>query len=254
VEAGATDARHRERVDGHEGATERWVLFDLDGTLFDYDASANDAVAATLADVGVQPSDALLASYARINDRHWQALERGETTAARLRLERWQDLFEEFGIEGIDVAPLSERYLGNLAASSHLIDGAVEVVATIAARHPVGYITNGLADVQRPRLEASPLAGYASATVISDEIGVAKPHPAIFEAALEQLGDPPRDRVTMVGDNLAADIGGAAQLGLETVWYTPTDPASPPPGGPVPTHRISDLRALPPILGISSAG
>jgi YjjG family noncanonical pyrimidine nucleotidase len=239
---------------GGAQVADRWVLFDLDGTLFDYAESANGAVAATLADVGVEPSDALIASYARINDRHWQALERGETTAARLRLERWQELFAEHGIDGIDVAPLSERYLGHLAASSHLIDGAVEVVATIAAQHPVGYITNGLADVQRPRLEASPLAVYASATVISDEIGVAKPHPAIFQAALEQLGDPPPDRVTMVGDNLAADIGGAAQLGMETVWYTPNDPATPPPGGPVPTHRISDLRELPPLLGLPDAG
>ena len=229
---------------------ERWVLFDLDGTLFDYAASAREAVAATLVDAGLRPTPDVLASYSRINDRHWQALERGETTAARLRIERWEELFTDHGLDGVDIPALSERYLHHLAARSHLIDGAEEVVEVVAARFPVAFITNGLADVQRPRLEGSPFASYSEVTVISDEVGVAKPDPAIFEAALEVLGGPQPEQVTMVGDNLEADIGGAAKLGMETVWFAPPG-AAPEPGGPVPTHRITDLRDLPPLLGIA---
>ncbi len=227
---------------------DRWVLFDLDGTLFDYHAAEGAAVAATLRDAGLEPDEEVVASYRRINTRHWQALERGETTAARLRSERWIETLAEHGVDGVDIAALSERYLGHLAAGGQLLDGAIEVVDAVAARYPIAYITNGLADVQRPRLEASPIARHAEVTIISDEVGVAKPHPAIFEAALRGLGDPPRDRVVMVGDNLVADIGGAASLGLQTVWLA--DPSAPAPAAddPQPTHRIADIRELPALL------
>jgi len=229
---------------------ERWVLFDLDGTLFDYDAAAEAAVAQTLRDAGLQPREGLFAAYARINARHWQALERGETTAARLRLERWEEVLAEQGVDDVDIPALSERYLDHLAAGSQLLDGAEEVVAAVAARHPIAYITNGLADVQRPRLAGSPLARYTEVAVISDEVGFAKPHPAIFEAALQGLGDPPRERVTMVGDNLAADIAGAAQLGMSTVWLASPDVPGPDGDLAPPTHRIADIRELPALLGV----
>lgn len=232
---------------------DQWVLFDLDGTLFDYNASEAAAVAATLSDAGLEPTDEVVATYRRVNTRHWQALERGETTAARLRRERWEEVLAEHGATGIDPATLSERYLVHLSAGHHLLDGAEEVVAAVAARYPIAYLTNGLADVQRPRLEASPLTSYAEVVVISDEVGVAKPHPAIFEAALRGLGDPPRERVTMVGDNLVADIGGAAALGMATIWLADGDVADPGPGDPVPMHRISELREVPPVLGIGAA-
>lgn len=229
---------------------DRWVLFDLDGTLFDYDAAAESAVAATLRDAGLEPSEELFAAYARINARHWVALERGETTAARLRLERWEELLAEFDVEGVDIPRLSERYLIHLAAGSQLIEGAEQVVAAVAAHHPIAYITNGLADVQRPRLAASPLAGYTEVAVISDEVGFAKPHRAIFEAALAGLGDPPAERVTMVGDNLTADIGGAARLGMTTVWLAGPDIGAPTDDVFPPTHRIADIRELPAVLGL----
>jgi YjjG family noncanonical pyrimidine nucleotidase len=229
----------------------RWVLFDLDGTLFDYDTSEREAVAATLADAGVDPTDEVIGTYRRINARHWQALERGETTAARLRRERWEEVLGEHGIAGVDVDGLAERYLGHLAAGSHLVEGAVEVVAAVADAYPVAYITNGLADVQRPRIDASPLAAYTDVMIISDEVGVAKPHPAIFEAALDGLGAPPRDRAIMVGDNLVADIGGAAQIGMQTVWLAGPDVPMPQVDAVVPTHRITDLRQLPGLLGLT---
>ena len=98
--------------------------------------------------------------------------------------------------------------------------------------------------MQRPRLDASPLGPYAELTVISDEIGVAKPHPEIFEAALRGLGDPPRSQVIMVGDNLVADIGGAANVGLETVWLADPTVADPARNEPQPTYRIAELREL----------
>ncbi len=57
--------------------------------------------------------------------------------------------------------------------------------------------------------------------VVSDEVGVAKPHPKIFDAAFELAGHPPRDRVAIVGDSLTSDMAGGRAYGITTVWVNP---------------------------------
>ena len=121
------------------------------------------------------------------------------------------------------------------------------MVAEVAATHRIAYITNGLDNVQRPRLEASPLAEHAAVVVISDEVGVAKPHAGIFDIAFERMGTPDRSDVTLVGDSLTADIAGGAAYGVSTIWYAPPAVADPASEGPSPTHRITHLRELPSI-------
>lgn len=225
-----------------------WVLFDLDGTLFDYDRSEAAAVTATLADADVTATDEVVAVYREVNAVHWRRREAGETTPRRLRVERWQDTFATLGLPPPpDVAWLAERYVGHLATGAHLLDHAVDTVRAVARNHRVGYLTNGLADVQRPRLAASPLGDLAEVTIISDEVGAAKPGPAIFDAAFAAMGDPPREAVTVVGDSLTADIAGAVAYGLRSVWFAP-DHDRVPPGAPQPDHHIRHLSELPPLL------
>lgn len=227
-----------------------WALFDLDDTLLDYTAAERTAVLATLADAGLPASEALVAAYRSINARHWRRLEQGRTTPGRLRVDRWHELLAEHGAHGhVDPQLLAERYLHHLAAGSQLVDGAVEVVHRVARTRRVAFISNGLADVQRPRLEASALADASEVLVISDEVGAAKPDPAIFDAAFARMGDPAREAVTLIGDSLTSDIAGGVAYGIETVWVAAPEAADPEAGSPPPTHRIGRLRDLPPLLG-----
>jgi HAD superfamily hydrolase (TIGR01509 family) len=72
-----------------------------------------------------------------------------------------------------------------------------------------------------PILERQGIAGRVDAIVLSSEIGKRKPHPAIFERALAELGTEPSDAV-FVGDRLDADILGASRVGMTTVqalWF-----------------------------------
>ncbi len=227
---------------------ERWVLFDLDGTLLDYAAAETAAVSATLARAGLPVSEALLADYRQVNRRHWEALERGETTAAQLRLDRWRDLLAAHRAQAVDVAELAEHYLGDLAAGAQVLEGAHEVVDDLAETFSIAYITNGLADVQRPRLRASGLSDHAEVVIISDEVGAAKPAPEIFDAAFEAMGRPQRTDVALVGDSLTADIAGGRDYGLRTVWVADPDEPDPTVDAPRPDHRIGHLRELPPLL------
>ena len=236
---------------GRVGGQCPWVLLDLDGTVLDYDRAEEEAVRRTLAGAGLPAGGDMVGRYRRVNARHWSALERGATTAVRLRTERWAELLAETvpdRADDVDVVALASAYVANLAAGAYLLPDASEVVAELAGTHRIAYITNGLADVQRPRLAASALADLGEVLIISDEVGAAKPDAAIFAAALNAMGEPDPRRVTMVGDSLSADIAGGRAAGLPTVWVTP--PEQPDPTDPAlrPDHRITAIGELPGVL------
>lgn len=230
-----------------------WVLFDLDGTLLDYAAAEAAALEATLIAAGLEASPEVAADYRRINAGHWAALERGETTPEQLRLARWQELLAEHGLLDRDPSGIADTYIRHLAAGSQLVEDADEVMADLARDHQLALITNGLADVQRPRIEAAGMTAYTSVLVISDEVGAAKPDAAIFDVAFEAMGGPSPGEVLMVGDSLTSDIAGGHAYGLDTVWFNPEGgrnarPEDVLPDGVRPVWEISRLTELPTIV------
>jgi len=142
-------------------------------------------------------------------------------------------------------AAFSTIYLRHLARASHLIEGAREIVPALQAKYRLALITNGLRDVQRPRLAGSAIGDCFAEVIISEEVGAAKPDPAIFDAAFERLGRPPRTNVLVIGDSLSSDIAGARGYGLDTCWYNPTGTARPADAtSTYEIHHLSELARL----------
>jgi putative hydrolase of the HAD superfamily len=84
-------------------------------------------------------------------------------------------------------------------------------------------------------LERMGVAERLDVAVFSSEVGLRKPHPRIFEHALGRLGVAARDAL-FVGDDLLADVGGAAGVGMRTVqalWFRADDR----PDAPRPDYR-----------------
>lgn len=71
-------------------------------------------------------------------------------------------------------------------------------------------------DLLLPDLEAHHLLPWFDAVVVSHDLGYGKPHPAIFEQALERVGAAPREAV-MIGDTPAIDVAGAKAAGMPAV-------------------------------------
>lgn len=197
-----------------------WILFDADNTLFDFDRAEAQALVETFSDRGLAFQADYASLYKRINAEIWGEFELGQITSTRLRAERFERLFRAAGIEG-DAQAFSRAYLPNLAKGSQLIQGAEELVRDLRGTYRLGLVTNGLTDVQRPRLQASAIADCFEVVVVSDEIGVQKPEAGFFEVAFEQMGQPPRSEVLLVGDSLSSDIQGGNGYGLHTCWYNP---------------------------------
>ncbi len=221
----------------------RWLLFDADNTLFDYDKAEAAALANSFQQFGLDFDQATGAQYRTINAQIWHDYELGHITQQDLRAERFRRLFTAVHLT-VDAEAFSRQYLVNLSQAGHLLDGAETLLRRLAASYHIAIITNGIASVQRPRLTASPIHDLVEAFVISEEVGVAKPDPAIFDVAFARMGQPAKAKVLIIGDSLSSDMQGGLNYGIDTCWY---NPAGKPASLPV-TYTIRRLDELLNIL------
>jgi 2-haloacid dehalogenase len=198
----------------------KWLLFDADGTLFDYDGAEAAALERTFEQVGLGFEPDYVAGYRQINKQIWLEFEQGTISQQRLRTRRFELLFEAAGIDS-DPGAFGARYLRTLAEASQLVDGAEEIVKRLYGKAGLMIITNGLKDVQRPRLARSMIGGYFADVVISEEVGAAKPDGRIFDVAFAKMRHPKKQDVLMVGDSLTSDIKGGSDYGIDTCWFNP---------------------------------
>ena len=219
----------------------QWLLFDADGTLFDFERAEGQALEQAFGQIGVTFNPGYLATYQRINLALWQAVERGEIQPIVVKLKRFQLLLEAIGIASSAV-DLSANYLECLAACSELIEDASEVVQALHGKYRIAILTNGLQVVQRGRLARSVIRDHIADMIISEEIGHAKPAKEFFDIALSRLGNPSKRDVLMIGDGWNSDILGAVNYGIDACWYNPAK--KPRPTNLEITREIASLREL----------
>ncbi len=198
----------------------QWLLFDADGTLFDYDKAEANALQKTFLAFDFEFTKHYARAYREINAQIWLAFENGEITQGELRTERFERLSKVVGVD-FDPNKFSQKYLQFLGDGHYLLDGAEEVLAELEGQVDLMLITNGLKDVQRARLSQSTIQDYFSDVIISEEVGAAKPDARIFEVAFDKMGNPDKAEVLIIGDSLTSDIRGGNQFGIDTCWYNP---------------------------------
>ena len=197
----------------------RAVLFDLDDTLFDHRGAAERGLRAWLTGLGLD--DALEDHAERwfaLEAHHHERYQRGEITHTGQRRARVRAFLP--GWDLADDAIADETFAGYLAcyraAWSAFADAAAALETALAAELPVGILTNGDQAIQEEKVRRTGLAPFGVPVFASSSLPAAKPEPAAFAAACEQLGVEPASCV-MVGDSLVHDVGGAARAGLASV-------------------------------------
>lgn len=197
------------------------ILFDADGTLFDYDRAERHALEKACRMHRLEYSERLLERYRRMNSALWRKLEEGLITSAEIRVERFRSLLCELGLDAASAPELAQDYLSHLAQGAYLIDGAEEICRYLAPNYRLAILTNGIQEVQTSRFQASPLVPYFDRLIISEEVGFSKPRPEIFEYAMNALGHRCRSTTMIVGDSLTSDMRGGINYGIATCWYNP---------------------------------
>ncbi len=197
------------------------IFFDLDHTLWDFEKNSALTFAKILAENKV---DVDLASfqeiYSPINFQMWALYRENKIGKSELRYQRLRQTFDALNAPISDelINILAHEYIEQLSTFTHLLPNAVEILEYLSPKYKLHIITNGFQEVQERKLKGSSIHHYFDQVVNSEMAGVKKPHPRIFELALERARVQPRNTL-MIGDDLEADIQGARAMGMKVIHY-----------------------------------
>ncbi|NGP89993.1 HAD family hydrolase [Fodinibius halophilus] len=200
----------------------QYIYFDLDDTLLNHKAAEQ----AGLQDVHsnfalfeeVTPSE-LIDEYHEVNSEQWGLYSRGEVNRSELQRNRFEKTLQNLQLDVARYEEVGNYYMQCYRNHWQWVDGAKEVYLKIAEHYPVGILTNGFAETQRLKFEEFGLYESANHTVISEDVGVLKPDPKVFDHATQEAGVA-KDDILYVGDSFSSDIEGGSQYGWNTAWFT----------------------------------
>ncbi len=211
------------------------ILLDLDDTIFDFQQGNRNAVNELMAELNLS-SPTVFDEYQAINHACWEALERGEMTQEILHVERFRRFLASKG-RSDDPRAVADRFACLLGMQAIPFPYAEAVVKELCARLSVVLLTNGITVIQKSRMQRTPIRDWVDGIVISQEAGVSKPDPRIFDIARGEF-DP--SEVLMIGDGLQSDVRGANLAGIDVCWYNPKGKTLP--EGLHAEYEIRDIR------------
>ena len=199
----------------------KFLLFDLDHTLLDFDAAEDVALSHLLNEEGVEDIQAYKDYYVPMNKTLWKDLELKKITKQELVNTRFAKLFAHFGIEK-DGAYLAERYQFFLSKQGQIFPGVEDLLKKLIHQGFELYAaTNGITFIQTGRLEQSGIAPYFKEIFISEQLHTQKPDAAFYEKIGARIPNFDKDHALMIGDSLSADIQGGNNADIGTIWYNP---------------------------------
>lgn len=199
------------------------IFFDIDQTLI----NQRKAEAAAAHELLAVYQDSLGQSYSvgrfcrtwdALRDKHARAFFAGIITSEEQRRQRVRELFGRLGRdlsdrEADDCFSLYERHY---RTHWSLFDDVLPCLQALS-QHRIGIISNGSAEQQKRKLAQTGIATFFSVTVVSQEVGAAKPHPDIFRAACRIAGCV-AEQAVYVGDRLHVDALASQAAGMRGVW------------------------------------
>jgi putative hydrolase of the HAD superfamily len=181
------------------------VIFDLDNTLIDREVPLRRWAAQFVAEYAFEPDEA-----------QWLVSADGDGFVPRPRF--LSAVRERYGLdEPLDA--LLDSFRDQIVA---LIDLDPQVPLALDRLRRGGWqvaiATNGSTAHQSAKIRRTGLNAHIDALAISEEVGVAKPDPRIFQVAAQRCGTRLEDGGWMVGDCPVRDVAGGQNVGLRTIW------------------------------------
>ena len=232
----------------HSELKYKHIFFDLDRTLWDFDAAAEVAFERIydkydLKSLGIPSAHEFHEVYHPLNERLWELYREDKITKADLNRTRFLKPLEHYGIHDIELADhLSEDYVYWSPRIVRLVPGTMELLDYLKPKYHLHLITNGFQEVQHTKLSGSGLEPYFETLTVSEEVGVKKPNPEIFFYALRKAHATTEESL-VIGDEMAVDIDGARAAGIDQAFFNPN-------GIEVEGERTFEVKRLVELIGI----
>ena len=226
------------------------IFFDLDHTLWDFDANARQTLEQMhldlkLADRGVHNFELFYKNYLVHNDKLWDRYRKGYIKQEELRLKRMWLALLDFKIADDTLArEMSDLFLQLLPSRTIVFPYTREILQYLTDKgYQLHLITNGFEKVQLCKLQSSGLDHYFKAIVTSESSNSLKPEKEIFEFALNKTGATVQESI-MIGDTIDVDIAGAMSVGMDQIHVNYSGAKQ----GLTPTYTVRTLKELENIL------
>lgn len=198
----------------------RYILFDADNTLLDFDKAQRLSFIEVLKHYGCQYSDTIFNQYEEINQGLWHQFELGLIEKKIVQAKRFFDFFNILGMK-VDGTQADSVYQESLSNQSWLMPNAEKVCRDLSQHATLVIVTNGVGKTQRFRIANSKIAKFISYVVVSDDVGYSKPNINFFWETFRIIGRSDMDAALIVGDSIDSDIKGGINAGIDTCWYNP---------------------------------
>ncbi len=224
--------------------TYKHLFFDLDNTLWDFNANVKASFYAIFTQLGlhqrINDFDSFLSAYEKNNELLWTAYRNGKIKKDAMRIERLALTFSEFGIEDPDLCNrVQELYLKETPVQKNLFPGVQDTLSYLGSKYKLYILTNGFSEIQIQKISHSGLEAYFTKLFMAEMVGYQKPDKRFFEYAIKSVHARKADCV-IIGDDAETDIRGGWNAGIDQVFFNPRKR----PCKITPTWEITDITEL----------
>jgi len=205
------------------------VFFDLDHTLWNFEANSKKSYEYIFKQNNLKIDlNKFSEIYEPINNNYWKLYREEKVTQKELKYARLKETFDaiNYKISDKKILLLADEYLDNLPNYNELFEGTIELLNYLKPKYKLHIITNGFHEIQKTKLTNSKINHFFDRVITSESVLVKKPNPKIFFHALKITKAKTYESV-MIGDNLEADIYGAKNIGLTTIYCNFIDNKTP---------------------------
>ena len=183
--------------------------------------------------------------YQQRNTELWVEYGEGKITKDELNSQRFFYPLQAVGVKDEALAErFSRDFFAIIPTKSVLMPHAKEVLEYLAPKYNLYILSNGFRELQSRKMRSAGVDGYFRKVILSEDLGVLKPWPEIFNFALSATQSELRESL-MIGDSWEADITGAHGVGMHQVFYNVTERTAFP---FLPTYHIHSLKELMDLL------
>ncbi|MHA1994739.1 MAG: HAD family hydrolase [Candidatus Hodarchaeales archaeon] len=203
------------------------VLFDLDGTLYDYNAAHRRGLVQAHLSWNKKETKMEFLEFSRLysDSRSWIKRFLADSAASHSRALYFQKFVEmRTGIPNTDlITILLDGYYLGFFDSMTPYPGLKDALKLLQRKnYRLGIITNMQANIQYKKISLLGLGDMFEEIVTSEAVGHEKPHPLIFYHTLSLMGGTP-ENTFMIGDSLHHDINPASFIGITPIWFNPNE-------------------------------